>query len=413
MALRQEDLGIRADEVDIERDRALVERCQAGDATAFEDLYARYYDRLLRFCLRKLHDRDESEDAAQEAFARAWRALPQFAGERRFYPWLTVIAGNICTDILRRRARTQPAAGADVAAQQLSDTATTESSEDLVLAAVDGELVARALDRLTPRHRKVLALREGSGLTYQEIAQHEGVEVGTIETLIWRARQSLKREFAIVSESRAALGGVLLAGVLASRRLAFSVARRLHALAGGGHGGAIKAAVAGVALTSAAVTAVATTLPVSTQPTAAHTRPAATVPTLQGTAGAGRTTHLNPSPPSAVPSSAAGDTGAPATSPPLGGGRAPVSPSSHPTGTSGGPVGTRPTGGLPGATVPRAPVGTGSLPGGGVTTPTVPTVPQVPVTTPTLPQVPVTLPTLPGPVGTLTTPVLGGLPRVG
>ena len=65
----------------------------------------RYYERLLRFCLRRLNDRHEAEDAAQEAFARAWKALPRFAGERRFYPWLTVIAGNICTDMLRRRSR--------------------------------------------------------------------------------------------------------------------------------------------------------------------------------------------------------------------------------------------------------------------------------------------------------------------
>ena len=105
MALLEEEFTSLSDDVDLDRDRVLVERCQAGDSGAFGNLYARYYERLLRFCLRRLNDRHEAEDAAQEAFARAWKALPNFAGERRFYPWLTVIAGNICTDMLRRRSR--------------------------------------------------------------------------------------------------------------------------------------------------------------------------------------------------------------------------------------------------------------------------------------------------------------------
>ena len=206
MALRQEELTSLCDDVDLDRDRALVERCQAGDSAAFGNLYARYYERLLRFCLRRLNDRHEAEDAAQEAFARAWKALPRFAGERRFYPWLTVIAGNICTDMLRRRSRSTPTDDLELTAQQPVGVVDDDTSEELVLAAVDGELVHRALDRLSTRHRHVLAMREGSGWTYQQIADHEGVEIGTIETLLWRARQALKREFAVVSESKEALG---------------------------------------------------------------------------------------------------------------------------------------------------------------------------------------------------------------
>src|ERR1700727_1248071 len=198
VALRQEEFTRLCDDVDLDRDRILVERCQAGDAGAFGSLYARYNARLLRFCLRRLHDRHEAEDAAQEAFARAWKALPNFAGERRFYPWLTVIAGNICTDMLRRRSRSTP-------------------TEDV-------ELAHRALDRLSVRHRHVLALRENSGWTYQQIADHEGVEIGTIETLLWRARQALKREFAVVSESKEALAGFLIATGALIRRTIFRAA---------------------------------------------------------------------------------------------------------------------------------------------------------------------------------------------
>ena len=258
MALRQEELTSLCDDVDLDRDRALVERCQAGDSAAFGNLYARYYERLLRFCLRRLNDRHEAEDAAQEAFARAWKALPRFAGERRFYPWLTVIAGNICTDMLRRRSRSTPTDDMELTAQHPVGVVGDDTSEDLVVAAVDGELVNRALGRLSARHRHVLAMREGSGWTYQQIADHEGVEIGTIETLLWRARQALEREFAVVSESKEALAGFLVAGGALIRRTVFRVAHRgatMHQQGSGSTGGGLRNAFAGVAVTGAAVAA--------------------------------------------------------------------------------------------------------------------------------------------------------------
>jgi RNA polymerase sigma factor (sigma-70 family) len=256
LALRQEELSTLSDDVDLERDRALVERCQAGDAAAFGNLYARYHERLLRFCLPRLNDRHEAEDAAQEAFARAWKALPNFAGERRFYPWLTVIAGNICTDMLRRRSRSTPTDDMELTAQQPVGVVGADTSEDLVLAAVDGELVTRALDRLSTRHRHVLAMREGSGWTYQQIADHEGVEIGTIETLLWRARQALKREFAAVSESKEALAGFLVAGAALFRRTIFRIAHRSASVhSQSGNSGGLRNAIAGVAVTGAAVAA--------------------------------------------------------------------------------------------------------------------------------------------------------------
>jgi RNA polymerase sigma-70 factor, ECF subfamily len=258
VALRQEELTSLCDDVDLDRDRALVERCQAGDSAAFGNLYARYYERLLRFCLRRLNDRHEAEDAAQEAFARAWKALPRFAGDKRFYPWLTVIAGNICTDMLRRRSRSTPTDDMELTAQTPVGVVSADTSEELVLAAVDGELVNRALDRLSTRHRHVLAMREGSGWTYQQIADHEGVEIGTIETLLWRARQALKREFAVVSESKEALAGFLIATGALIKRTVFRAAHRsasVHSQGSGTGGGFRDGLVGAVAITGAAVAA--------------------------------------------------------------------------------------------------------------------------------------------------------------
>jgi RNA polymerase sigma factor (sigma-70 family) len=333
LALRQEELTSLCDDVDLDRDRALVERCQAGDSAAFGNLYARYYERLLRFCLRRLNDRHEAEDAAQEAFARAWKALPRFAGERRFYPWLTVIAGNICTDMLRRRSRSTPTDDLELTAQHPVGVVAEDTSEEVVVAAVDGELVNRALDRLSTRHRHVLAMREGSGWTYQQIADHEGVEIGTIETLLWRARQALKREFAVVSESKEALAGFLIATGALIRRTAYRAAHRGASVQSSGSGAGsegLRNAFAGVAVTGAAVAA-AFIAPhaLSSGPSAAASAPGsvlATTPLALGsanpdtggvggaTAGAGALTTNAPDSGSATGSSSTGtSTGASGT----------------------------------------------------------------------------------------------------
>jgi RNA polymerase sigma-70 factor (ECF subfamily) len=197
----------RHDDVDLERDRSLVERCQQGDARAFEDLYLRYRDRLYRFCLRKLGNSSEAEDAVQEAFARAWRALPNFSGDRRFYPWLSVIAGNLCIDMQRKHSRWTA-----VDDEDLDHLVPAVSSEQDALSETNGDhdILSRALQRLCDRHREVLELREGRNWTYQQIATHAGVEVSTIETLLFRARKSLRREFMALAQSEGALGSLLI-----------------------------------------------------------------------------------------------------------------------------------------------------------------------------------------------------------
>ncbi|HEX3946283.1 MAG TPA: sigma-70 family RNA polymerase sigma factor, partial [Acidimicrobiales bacterium] len=209
--------------VDLVRDRELVERCQRGDRTAFEELYHRYHRRLFHFCLRRLHEPYESEDAVQEAFTKAWRALPKFAGERRFYPWLTVIAGNVCTDILRRRTRLTPVSEVPL---PLIDPDGRDVDE-LVLHEVDAAMAVEALGKLSDRHQRVLALREGSGWSTQQIAEYEGIAVPAMETLLWRARQALKREFAALAETGGRLGVALGLGAAAFRRFTFRSAARV------------------------------------------------------------------------------------------------------------------------------------------------------------------------------------------
>jgi RNA polymerase sigma-70 factor (ECF subfamily) len=190
----------------MERDRSLVERCQRGDKSAFDDLYLRHYARLCRFCFRKLGDQVEAEDTAQEAFARAWRAMPRFGGERRFYPWLSVIASNLCVDLIRRKARSTPV---DDEVLDLAARPVDGGQEALVEAQEDREMLAVAMGRISPRYREVLELREGYEWSYQQIAQHKGVQMSTIETLLYRARRSLRREFLLLADGRLGVATVL------------------------------------------------------------------------------------------------------------------------------------------------------------------------------------------------------------
>ena len=198
--------------VDIDRDRRLVLRHQQGDVEAFDELYRRYHERLVSFCARRVGDRDAAEELAQEAFVKALGALPRFSGERRFYPWMTVIAHRLCIDHHRRSARVEPTA--DV------DAGLVEADHDAVFASVDRHHLADALARLAPRHREILELREERGWTYHQIAAHLDVPLTTVEALLHRARKALRREFLHVSgETRgrhlgvAALGGGAVARI--------------------------------------------------------------------------------------------------------------------------------------------------------------------------------------------------------
>lgn len=309
-------MALRADDVDLGRDRALVEQYQDGDLAAFEDLYRRYYSRLFRFCLRRTGDPHEAEEVTQEAFARAFRAMPALRGERRFYPWLSVIASRLCIDSHRRLDRTEPAA--DV------DPGSVEWGQDRLETAVDYDYLEKALARLNPRHREVLYLREGEGWSYQRIAEHYDVSIGTVEGLLFRARAALRREFLAVAGPEGAVevgmggrGAVLppalglgwlgrrLAGLRVRAHEWASGMAAMPGLAANGVGLAVVVATAAAGLSSmtghssrpvvvAVGAPIAATAPVPTGGTARGqdlARPPTTATAATGTPGAGTATR--------------------------------------------------------------------------------------------------------------------------
>jgi RNA polymerase sigma-70 factor (ECF subfamily) len=230
---------VAPDHVDLGRDALLVERTQAGDLAAFDDLYRRYFPRLRRFCMRYLDDPADAEEVAQEALARAYRAIASLGGDRRFYPWLSVIAKRLCIDHYRRTSRLE--LHADVESELFEP-----APEERLLAAADYAILEQALDRLNPRHRDVLQRREIEGWSYQRIADAYGVSLGTVEQLLHRARKSLRKSFFELDGERVpAAAGVPVLGWLARRwahfwtsvQLKTSSAQPLLGSAGGGIAG--------------------------------------------------------------------------------------------------------------------------------------------------------------------------------
>jgi RNA polymerase sigma-70 factor (ECF subfamily) len=180
---------------EFETDRALVERVRKGDVRAFDLLVRKYRHKILGLISRYVHDWSECEDVAQEAFVRAWRALPAFRGESAFYTWMYKIAVNTAKNHLVAQGRRPPAEDldADTAVQidagaRLRDEATPE--RELARREIE-RTVFETVEALPEELRVAITLREVDGLSYEEIAERMGCPIGTVRSRIFRAREAI------------------------------------------------------------------------------------------------------------------------------------------------------------------------------------------------------------------------------
>ena len=164
-------------------------RAKAGDARAFDALVRAHASFAHNVALRTLGDAREAEDVTQEAFVRAWRALPRFREDGRFSTWLYRIVVNLCYDRAPRLRRQVKALPVDAAAL-LPDRRPTP--EGAVAGRELQRAVARAIERLPEPYRMLLMLRHGQQLAYAEIAEIAGMPLGTVKTGIHRGRKRLR-----------------------------------------------------------------------------------------------------------------------------------------------------------------------------------------------------------------------------
>lgn len=182
--------------MDREIDQQLVERAQKGDKRAFELLVMKYQRKLGRLLSRMVRDAAEIDDITQEAFIKAYRALPQFRGESAFYTWLYRIAVNTAKNYLMAKGKRE------VIKSDIVDE-DGEIMEDILMphdiATPDAELqtkqIAKAVNEtveaLPEELRTAITLREIEGLSYEEIAQMMDCPIGTVRSRIFRAREAI------------------------------------------------------------------------------------------------------------------------------------------------------------------------------------------------------------------------------
>lgn len=172
-------------------------------AIAFARLYRCHHARIERLCRFRLGDTYEAEDVAQEAFVRAWRSPPAGANDAEMSRWLTVVAGNLCTDVLRKRKRAA-SAGERIGPPRLLDRIEDARSG----------VVEEALGGLSPRYRAVLMMRDAEGLSHREIARRLGTSPSGVESTLWRARRALRAKFFALAGPGGYLAGLPLVGSL-------------------------------------------------------------------------------------------------------------------------------------------------------------------------------------------------------
>lgn len=175
-------------------DQALVERVQAGDSRAFDALVIKYQQRVIQLVSRLVNDAD-APDVAQEAFIKAYRALPNFRGQSAFYTWLYRIAINTAKNFLVSRKRRPLSQDIDVQdaelyghTEHLSDNSTPEAR---LLSEEIRQVVAETIAGLPPDLRRAISLREFDGLSYEDIALAMDCPVGTVRSRIFRARAAV------------------------------------------------------------------------------------------------------------------------------------------------------------------------------------------------------------------------------
>lgn len=184
-------------------DLSLVQRVQRGDKSAFDVLVRKYQHKVVKLVMRYMRDPADAEDVAQEAFIKAYRALPQFRGDSAFYTWLYRIAINTAKNAIVSRDRSPVVYDLDLQNSEesydmqgrLADTATPEA---LVLTEEIRTIVNRAIDALPEDLRTAIVLRELEGMSYEEIAASMDCPVGTVRSRIFRAREAIDRKLAEV-----------------------------------------------------------------------------------------------------------------------------------------------------------------------------------------------------------------------
>jgi RNA polymerase sigma-70 factor, ECF subfamily len=175
-------------------DLTLIERFKNGDTSAFEDIVLKYQDKIYNLCRHMLGNAHNAEDAAQDAFLKAFQALPTFRPDASLYTWLYRIATNTCIDYKRKPVFESLFGGSGEGENLVHDRASdAPSPEKLYQSKQIDQALQKSLGRLSPKLRAIIVLKEIEELSYEEIADTLDISMGTVKSRIARARTALQR----------------------------------------------------------------------------------------------------------------------------------------------------------------------------------------------------------------------------
>jgi RNA polymerase sigma-70 factor, ECF subfamily len=167
-------------------ERVLVERCRAGEESAFQELVDRYKDLVFALIARTVQNRSRAEELAQDVFLRVHRGLPYFRGEARLSTWIYRIVANVCT---QEHGRAPAAVPLDDGSARGAASATDRQFGDLELR----DRLEKAIARLPANYRLLVAAHYLRGVQYEELAEAMELPLGTVKTQLHRAKQQLRR----------------------------------------------------------------------------------------------------------------------------------------------------------------------------------------------------------------------------
>lgn len=192
-------------------DQELVARVKAGDKQAFNVLVEKYQHKLVKLVSGYVHDQSEALDVAQEAFIKAYRALPNFRGDSSFYTWLYRIGLNTAKNHIVSLNRRPPDNDIDAEDAERYDVESRLKDHDTPEAIAQRDEIERtvimAIDELTEDLRIAITLRELEGLSYEEIAQAMDCPIGTVRSRIFRARDAIAKRLRPIYSDSVSLAG--------------------------------------------------------------------------------------------------------------------------------------------------------------------------------------------------------------
>ena len=178
-----------------EQEQRWIEAAGRGDQAAFESLIHLYEKKVFALTTRLCGNPEDAREAAQEAFLAVWQGLPAYRGDARFSTWLYRLTANACMDLLRRNQRYASAAGPSLDDQErkLDFPSPAEGPQEAAERKELRAAIEDGLRSLPPDYRTVLILREVHQLSYEEISQTVGVDLGTVKSRISRGRKLLRK----------------------------------------------------------------------------------------------------------------------------------------------------------------------------------------------------------------------------